>query len=75
MVISMFHFSFYRFFPFGVNGMLAGSAVVFFSYIGFDAVTSAAEEVLLVNSDSQGLCNVFITSKRLRQETAKEEQI
>ncbi|XP_022718827.1 LOW QUALITY PROTEIN: cationic amino acid transporter 4, vacuolar-like [Durio zibethinus] len=33
-----------RFFPFGVNGMLAGSAVVFFSYIGFDAVTGAAEE-------------------------------
>ncbi|KAK6243556.1 hypothetical protein QUC31_009965 [Theobroma cacao] len=32
------------FFPFGVNGMLAGSAVVFFSYIGFDAVTAAAEE-------------------------------
>ncbi|XP_021888770.1 cationic amino acid transporter 4, vacuolar isoform X2 [Carica papaya] len=33
------------YFPFGVNGMLAGSAVVFFSYIGFDAVTSTAEEV------------------------------
>ncbi|XP_021282592.1 cationic amino acid transporter 4, vacuolar-like isoform X2 [Herrania umbratica] len=32
------------FFPFGINGMLAGSAVVFFSYIGFDAVTAAAEE-------------------------------
>ncbi|XVF56811.1 hypothetical protein PTKIN_Ptkin06aG0150300 [Pterospermum kingtungense] len=32
------------FFPFGVNGMLAGSAVVFFSFIGFDAVTGAAEE-------------------------------
>ncbi|PPS02692.1 hypothetical protein GOBAR_AA17970 [Gossypium barbadense] len=33
-----------RFFPFGLNGMLAGSAIVFFSYIGFDAVTGAAEE-------------------------------
>ncbi|OMO67864.1 Amino acid/polyamine transporter I, partial [Corchorus capsularis] len=32
------------FFPFGVNGMLAGAGVVFFSYIGFDAVTGAAEE-------------------------------
>ncbi|KAE8721169.1 Cationic amino acid transporter 3 [Hibiscus syriacus] len=32
------------FFPFSVNGMLAGSAIVFFSYIGFDAVTGAAEE-------------------------------
>ncbi|XP_057954370.1 cationic amino acid transporter 4, vacuolar-like isoform X2 [Malania oleifera] len=34
-----------RYFPFGVNGMLAGSALVFFSYIGFDVVTSTAEEV------------------------------
>ncbi|KAA8516899.1 hypothetical protein F0562_017283 [Nyssa sinensis] len=33
------------YFPFGVNGMLAGSATVFFSYIGFDSVTSTAEEV------------------------------
>ncbi|XP_047307698.1 cationic amino acid transporter 4, vacuolar-like [Impatiens glandulifera] len=31
--------------PFGVNGIFAGSAIVFFSYIGFDAVTSTAEEV------------------------------
>ncbi|XP_038699408.1 cationic amino acid transporter 4, vacuolar-like isoform X1 [Tripterygium wilfordii] len=31
--------------PFGVNGILSGSAVVFFSYIGFDAITSTAEEV------------------------------
>ncbi|KAH7854279.1 hypothetical protein Vadar_012047 [Vaccinium darrowii] len=28
-----------------LNGMLSGSATVFFSYIGFDAVTSTAEEV------------------------------
>ncbi|KAJ4721316.1 Vacuolar cationic amino acid transporter [Melia azedarach] len=33
------------YFPFGVNGMLAGSATVFFAYIGFDAVASTAEEV------------------------------
>ncbi|KAH0972589.1 hypothetical protein GBA52_024745 [Prunus armeniaca] len=33
------------YFPFGVNGMLAGSATVFFAYIGFDTVASAAEEV------------------------------
>lgn len=34
-----------RYFPFGVNGMLAGSATVFFAYIGFDSVASTAEEV------------------------------
>ncbi|XP_021756012.1 cationic amino acid transporter 2, vacuolar-like isoform X2 [Chenopodium quinoa] len=33
------------YFPFGINGVLSGSATVFFSYIGFDAVASAAEEV------------------------------
>ena len=35
----------YRFLPYGVNGMLAGSATVFFAYIGFDSVASTAEEV------------------------------
>ncbi|CAL0317148.1 unnamed protein product [Lupinus luteus] len=33
------------YFPFGVDGILAGSATVFFAYIGFDAVASTAEEV------------------------------
>ncbi|XP_061356753.1 cationic amino acid transporter 4, vacuolar-like isoform X1 [Gastrolobium bilobum] len=33
------------YFPYGVNGMFTGSAIVFFSYIGFDSVTSTAEEV------------------------------
>ncbi|CAH1454227.1 unnamed protein product [Lactuca virosa] len=33
------------YFPYGVNGVLVGSATVFFSYVGFDAVTSIAEEV------------------------------
>jgi APA family basic amino acid/polyamine antiporter len=30
--------------PYGWNGIMAGSAIVFFAYIGFDAVTTAAEE-------------------------------
>lgn len=33
------------YFPYGVSGTLAASAVVFYSYIGFDAVCTAAEEV------------------------------
>jgi APA family basic amino acid/polyamine antiporter len=30
--------------PFGFSGIAAGSALVFFAYIGFDSVTTAAEE-------------------------------
>lgn len=33
------------YFPYGADGMLAGSATVFFAYIGFDSVASTAEEV------------------------------
>ncbi|KAI3981026.1 hypothetical protein MKX01_039965 [Papaver californicum] len=33
------------YFPFGVDGMLAGSATVFFAYMGFDSVSCTAEEV------------------------------
>lgn len=33
------------FMPFGVPGILTGAAIVFFAYIGFDAVSTAAEEV------------------------------
>ncbi len=31
--------------PFGMSGILQASAIAFFAYLGFDAVTSAAEEV------------------------------
>lgn len=31
--------------PFGMKGVLSGAALVFFAYLGFDAVSSAAEEV------------------------------
>jgi APA family basic amino acid/polyamine antiporter len=33
------------FMPFGMGGTLSAAALVFFAFIGFDAVTSAAEEV------------------------------
>lgn len=33
------------FFPYGVNGVFRGAAIVFFAYLGFDAVATAAEEV------------------------------
>ncbi|MYM33429.1 amino acid permease [Duganella sp. FT50W] len=33
------------FMPFGVTGVMSAAALVFFAFIGFDAVTTAAEEV------------------------------
>ena len=32
--------------PFGVRGVFNGASLVFFSYIGFDAIATTAEEVL-----------------------------
>ncbi len=32
------------FFPYGVEGVFKGAALIFFAYIGFDAVSTAAEE-------------------------------
>lgn len=34
------------FMPFGWNGVMTGAALVFFAYIGFDAVSTAAEETI-----------------------------
>jgi APA family basic amino acid/polyamine antiporter len=31
--------------PFGIQGVVTGAAIVFFAYIGFDAISTAAEEV------------------------------
>ena len=39
------------FIPFGWSGMMKGAAVIFFAYIGFDAVSTAAEEVIDPNRD------------------------
>jgi APA family basic amino acid/polyamine antiporter len=33
------------FFPFGVNGVFTGASIIFFAYIGFDMVSTSAEEV------------------------------
>lgn len=33
------------FYPYGTQGVYAGAALIFFAYIGFDAVSTAAEEV------------------------------
>jgi len=52
--------------PFGVTGILAGSALIFFSFIGFDAVSTAAEETKNPQRDlprgilfSLGICTVL----------------
>ncbi len=37
--------------PMGWNGVMRGAAVIFFAYIGFDAVSTAAEEVIEPNRD------------------------
>ncbi|CAB1241011.1 amino acid permease [Clostridium sp. WLY-B-L2] len=37
--------NYHPFFPYGVSGVFKGAAVIFFAYIGFDAVSTAAEEV------------------------------
>ena len=34
------------FFPFGVNGIFVGAAYIFFAYIGFDAISTTAEETI-----------------------------
>jgi APA family basic amino acid/polyamine antiporter len=40
-----------NFFPFGVQGAFAGAGIVFFSYIGFDSVTTLAGEVARPSRD------------------------
>jgi APA family basic amino acid/polyamine antiporter len=34
------------FFPFGVSGVMVGAAIVFFAYIGFDSISTHAEEAI-----------------------------
>lgn len=37
--------NYHPFLPFGWSGVFKGAAIIFFAYIGFDAITTAAEEV------------------------------
>lgn len=45
--IAAFHFNpanWHPFFPFGLHGIVSGAGLIFFAYIGFDAVSTAGEE-------------------------------
>ncbi len=47
--IGLFHFDPQKwnpFLPFGVQGIVNGAGLIFFAYIGFDAVSTAAEEAI-----------------------------
>jgi len=47
LVLGVFHVNpanWRPFLPFGVSGIMHGAAIIFFAYIGFDAVATAAEE-------------------------------
>ncbi len=48
IAIGIFHINpanWHPFMPYGWNGVFTGASIVFFAYIGFDAVSTAAEEV------------------------------
>jgi basic amino acid/polyamine antiporter, APA family len=52
--------------PFGGTGVLRASAIVFFAFIGFDAVTSAAEEVKNPARDLPiGICGSLLVCSAL----------
>lgn len=49
IVIAYRHFhieNWSNFMPFGWSGVMSGAALIFFAYIGFDAVSTAAEETI-----------------------------
>lgn len=47
--IGIFYFkpeNWHPFFPFGIQGIVNGAGLIFFAYIGFDAVAAASEETI-----------------------------
>lgn len=47
IMVGAFHLDYHNWVPFapnGIEGILAGAFIIFFAYIGFDAVSTAAEE-------------------------------
>ncbi len=69
ILVGMFHIkpsNWIPFFPFGFKGVMTGAAIVFFAYIGFDAVSTAAEETKNPQRNvprgiifSLGICTAF----------------
>lgn len=54
IVLGVFHISvanYKPFAPFGWKGVMAGASIMFFAYIGFDAVSTAAEETINPKKD------------------------
>lgn len=54
IVLGISHVNFSNltpFAPFGWKGIMAGAAIIFFAYIGFDAVSTAAEETINPKKD------------------------
>ncbi|WP_137597749.1 APC family permease [Paucilactobacillus kaifaensis] len=48
IVVGLFYIkptNYHPFLPFGMKGVVSGAAVAFYAYIGFDAVSTASEEV------------------------------
>ena len=59
------------YFPMGMNGVLTGAATTFFSYIGFDAVTTLSEEVKNPKRDVPiGIISTLVISTMLYVGTA-----
>jgi len=62
IVLGIFHINvanYKPFAPFGWSGVMAGASIIFFAYIGFDAVSTAAEETINPKRDvprGLGIC-------------------